>query len=177
MNINIDEIMRPYYDKKEELENTRKEISSKYEIENEELKAKNNMLKNDISLLSLKLERMRDNKEREIEQYINNVASNGQDFYVGYANSLRRDLEQAYLEHENKLTEEIEIKKKLISNNKKAIKSNLEKMANELNDKQKYYRVDIKEIIEVKRNLRKPLFAARIKKMQVLQTTGWILKK
>ena len=51
--MNLEEIMKPYFDKKEELE-------KKQEVNNEYIEERR--------IVSLRLERLRDNKDREIEE-------------------------------------------------------------------------------------------------------------
>ena len=63
MNMNLDELMRPYFEKKQEIENSRQEQKNS---------------------LKLQLERIRDNKEREIAEYIQNAVLDGNEFYSGY---------------------------------------------------------------------------------------------
>ena len=113
--MNIEEIMKPYFDKKEEFE-------KKYTEEKNSLK--------------LRLERLRENKASEIQEYINNALNSNQNFYVGYGAMLRKDLEQSYAEREAQLEREI-------------------------NDFDKFYRVDVREVSDIKQEVRKDLFSAK----------------
>lgn len=113
--MNLEEIMKPYYDKKEEIE--------KQYIERK-------------SFLALRLENLRNNKEREIEEYVQNAVAERPNFYAGYGAMIRKDLEQAYAKKEQELEQEIST-----------------------NDK--YYRLDVRELVSIKEDLRKELISAR----------------
>ena len=105
--MNLEEIMQPYLDKKQELENRK-------------------------TFLTLRLERLRNNKEKEINIYIENAILENPNFYNGYGTMIRKDLEQEYAVKEKEL--ELQLK-------------NIDK----------YYRVDVRELVETKWNLRKQL--------------------
>lgn len=113
--MNLEAIMKPYYDKKEEIE--KKYIERK-------------------NFLSLRLENLRNNKEREIEEYIQNAVAERPNFYAGYGAMIRKDLEQAYAKKEQELEQEIK-------------------------DNSKYYRLDVRELVSIKEELRKELISAR----------------
>lgn len=113
--MNLEAIMKPYYDKKDEIE--------KQYIERK-------------SFLNLRLENLRNNKEREIEEYVQNAVAERPDFYAGYGAMIRKDLEQAYAKKEQELEQEIK-------------------------DNSKYYRLDVRELVSVKEDLRKELISAR----------------
>ena len=113
--MNLEEIMKPYYDKKENIE--------KQYIERK-------------SFLTLRLQNLRNNKEREIEEYVQNAVAERPDFYAGYGAMVRKDLEQAYAKKEQELEQEIK-------------------------DNDKYYRLDVRELVSIKEDLRKELISAR----------------
>ena len=113
--MNIEQIMKPYFDKKEELEN-------KYV--------------RDKNFLNLRLEKLRENKEQEIEEYVKNTVESNPNFYVGYGAMIRKDLEQAYLDKEQEIQKQID-------------------------SFDKFYRVDVREMVEVKEEVRKNLIAER----------------
>jgi len=113
--MNLEEIMKPYYDKKENIE--KKYIERK-------------------SFLTLRLENLRNNKAREIEEYVQNAVAERPDFYAGYGAMIRKDLEQAYAKKEQELEQEIK-------------------------DNDKYYRLDVRELVSIKEDLRKELISAR----------------
>ena len=115
MSMNLEEIMKPYFDKQ-------KEIKNNYEVRKNSLR--------------LQLEKIRDNKESEIAEYIQNAVLDGRDFYAGYSAMIREDLERAYAQKESELEKEIA-------------------------SVDKYYRVDVKEAIEIKGEIRKELVAAK----------------
>lgn len=111
--MNLEEIMQPYLDKKQELEDRK-------------------------TFLTLRLERLRNNKEKEINKFVESAILEKPDFFNGYGAMIRKDLEQEYLTKEKTL--ELELK-------------NIEK----------YSRVDIRELVEIKTGLRKDLISAKNK--------------
>ena len=113
--MNLEAIMKPYYDKKDNIE--------KQYIERK-------------SFLTLRLENLRNNKEREIEEYVQNAVAERPDFYAGYGAMIRKDLEQAYAKKEQELEQEIK-------------------------DNSKYYRLDVRELVSIKEDLRKKLISAK----------------
>lgn len=113
--MNLEEIMKPYYDKKENIE--------KQYIERK-------------SFLTLRLENLRNNKAREIEEYVQNAVAERPNFYAGYGTMIRKDLEQAYAKKEQELEQEIK-------------------------NNDKYYRLDVRELVSIKEDLRKQLISAR----------------
>ena len=141
--MNIEEIMKPYFDKKEEIER-------KTEINNKHIEEKN--------LVSLRLERLRDNKDREIEEYVQNAVADRPDFYAGYGAMIRKDLEQAYSAREQELENQIkELDEKMDANYKEL---------------SRYHRIDVRELTDVKHGLRKELIAAK-KELEIkLQETN-----
>lgn len=152
MNMNLDELMRPYFEKKEEIENKTRFL--KEELEKTRQEQKNVK----INSLKLQLERIRDNKEREIAEYIQNAVLGGNDFYSGYSAMIREDLEREYALRERQIEEEIE---KL--ENSEEIKSSEREieLQKEIETLEKYYRVDIKELIEIKSEVRKSIMSAK----------------
>ena len=130
--MNIEEIMKPYFDKKEEIEN-------KSKINDQYLQEKR--------ILELRLDRLRKNKEQEIEEYVKNAVSDRPDFYAGYGAMVRKDLEQAYIAKEQGLVEEIELlEAKIAANHNEIVKFN---------------RVDVRELVDAKQEVRKTLMASR----------------
>lgn len=168
--MNIEEIMKPYFDKKEEIskrpeefKNEQNEIINKYNEENKRYKEENERYEGEISALNVRLENLRNNKDREIEEYVQNAVSDRPEFYAGYGAMIRKDLEQSYLKREKELEKELEIKSKelsqKISNNYLQISVN-----NKLIEEQQnypFYNVDVRELIDVKHNLRKSLISAK----------------
>ena len=109
----IENIMKPYFEKKEKLNNSNVELNS----------------------AKIRLENLLNNKEREIEEYLSSDLVKGQTFYSGYEAMIRKDLENAYKEKEELLRKEI-----------------LELERN------KYKNVDLREMVDLKGDLRKQLF-------------------
>lgn len=117
----LENIMKPYFEKQEELKKNK---------ENENA---------NLNVLKLRLEKLMDNKEREIQEYIDEAMNSRSNFYSGYGAMIRKDLELAYKEREDSLRAEIE---------------KLEHSSN-------FDRVDIKEIINIKDSLRPKLYQER----------------
>jgi len=111
--MNIEEIMKPYFDKKEEFE--------KRYIE-------------ERNFIKIRLERLRDKKEQEIAEYLQNEVLSKSNF-VGYE-AVRKDLEQAYLKKEK----ELEL---------------------ELQNYNKSYKDDAAKLNQIKYDLRKQLISAK----------------
>ena len=111
----LEDMMRRYFEKQEEIQN-------KYTVQK--------------NFLKMRLERLRDNKEREIAEYVDNSLSSNKNFYVGYGAMVRNDLEKEYARKE-------------------------EEIQNELNAVDKYYRVDVRELVSIKEDIRKELFAKK----------------
>lgn len=109
----IEEIMKPYFDKKEQFE--------KRYIE-------------ERNFIKIRLERLRDKKEQEIAEYLQNEVL-GKSNFVGYE-AVRKDLEQAYLKKE----QELEL---------------------ELQNYNKSYKEDALKLNQIKYDLRKPLISAK----------------
>lgn len=135
--MNIEEVMEVYFNKQAEFDKKYKKDNSIIEKCLEEKR-----------FIELRLERLRENKEQEIEQYISNVLSpNRPDF--GYM--IRRDLEQSYA------NKELELETRLNELDKE-IKAQESKIPSEID---KFYRLDVREIVEIKQDLRKNLMAAK----------------
>jgi len=144
--MSINEIMKPYFEQKEKIE--------KMYNANDELKIKLEKLSQQKIYLEQKLETIRDNKSSEILDYIQNDVLDNKDFYSGYSAMIRKDLEKEYLIKEAEISKNIEEINLNISEIEKQMDSNIEKG-------KKFYRVDIRELAEIKGELRKPLIAKR----------------
>lgn len=162
MDMNIEEIMKPYFEKKQQMENRIESL--KEELEKIRTKRQKNVR---INSLKLQLERIRNNKESEIAEYIQNAVLDGNDFYSGYSAMIRADLEREYALKERELEKEIE---ELSKNTFNEIEEDIEQipdeereieLENEIKALEKYYRVDIKELIEIKSEIRKSLISAK----------------
>lgn len=140
--MNFEEIMKPYFDKKEELDKKQKnssQLSEKYLNGLQEKK-----------LVEQSLQKLKDNKEKEIVDYIQNEVLNKKNYYPGYVEMVRRDLEKAYFDREQELTNKLE-----------KINNSIERLKDDLENIQKYYMVDIREFAEIKNSLRKPLLSQK----------------
>ncbi len=113
--MNLEQLMKPYFEKVEEIQN-------KYTVQK--------------NFIQMRLERLRQNKESEIASYVENSLADNRNFYAGYGAMVRKDLEQSYLAKEQELE-------------------------NELKNVDKYYRVDVRELVEIKESLRKELISTK----------------
>lgn len=176
----IENIMKPYFDKKKEieevpiaLENEKSEYKSKIaNLKNERISRRKNL---EIELENLRVRKkvaIEDYKEkmnREIEEYVNNAMNTNANFFTNYGAMLRKDLEQQYNEKlkiiEDKFKEQeqalIEEIKTLISVSEE--EKNTQQKLDLLNKKSSYRRVDLRELVEIKGNLRKQLIAEQKK--------------
>ena len=113
----IENIMQPYFEKQEAAQNTLVQINT----------------------LKLRLERLLDNKEKEIQEYIDNNVNRNTNFYSSYGTMIRKDLELAYKDREESLRKEIEA----------------------LETKNRFNRVDLRELVEIKEEARKQLISQK----------------
>jgi len=176
----LEQIMKPYFDKQNEIEALSTENENEANRIKEEIASLKAKRKEERIKLELRLERLRANKDREIEEYVSSQPS----FYAGYAATVRKDLEQAYKAQEDELIAEIKsfdaTTEKQISNLENSINSqpnrnyfvdmtdakdllnNLSadnQKLKEINSRPNYKRVYLREMIDVKNSLRKPLIA------------------
>lgn len=145
----LEQIMKPYFDKKEEIERLSNSNENEVEKFKNELAESKEKREKEIAKLELRLARLRENRDREIEEYVASQPS----FYAGYAATLRKDLEQAYKAQEDELTTEI---MNLVVNEKEM---NSEQIINSVNSRPNYNKVYLREMIEIKDSLRKSLIA------------------
>lgn len=172
----LENIMKPYFDKKKEIDNVPVALENeKNEQANKirEMKAKRIGKRKELEeeLENLKLRResaINDFKEkmsREIEEYIGNAQNSNSNFFASYGSMLRKDLEREYsfklkeLEDNFKDQEEALVaeiaKLKVVTEEEKTTKQALE----DLGKKSDYTRVDLRELVEVKGSLRKQLIS------------------
>lgn len=173
--MNIEQIMKPYFDKKEEFEKKNKindlQFDKKEELENEI----NNSYSNQIKLLNLRLDNLRNNKNQEISEYLAQKYLNKTNF-LGYE-AVKKDLEQEYLKIEQKIENQIQNLIKERENQIQKLKiereqTYLEKereIQKQKDNFDKFYRVDIREMVEVKEEVRKNLIAERKRLNNALQ--------
>ncbi|MBQ2947264.1 MAG: hypothetical protein IJE04_05440 [Bacilli bacterium] len=172
----LENIMKPYFDKKAEIEN----IPVKLENEKNETANKIRELKVEriskrkeleLELENLKVRReialndFKEKMERDIEAYIGNAQNSNSNFFASYGSMLRKDLEREYniklkeLEGNFKDQEQslaVEISKlKIVTDEEISNKQDLEDLGKGLD----YSRVDLREMVEIKGNLRKSLMA------------------
>lgn len=159
--MNIEEIMKPYFDKKEEFSRRQQEIEEKYNQENRVYKEENEAYEAEMRVIKLRLERLRGNKEQEIEEYVKNAVSDRPDFYAGYGAMVRKDLEQSYLTREKELENQIMELNAKINNNYLRIAENNKKMLDEKAEINKFHKVDLKQLADIKDGLRSKLLSAK----------------
>ena len=182
--MNIEEIMKPYFEKKEEfskkyieLQNSQSEIINRYEEENKKYKEENESYEREIAAINVRLENSRKNRNAEIEEYVKNAVSDRPEFYVGYGAMIRKDLEQEYINREKALERQRNEFSDKINNNYLKIAENnklIEKIQQTKNvgETNKFYNVDVREIVDIKHDLRKSLISAK-KEIEVkIQETG-----
>lgn len=99
MNINIEEIMKPYLDIKEEIKN---EVIAQEQNKQERLE----QIVIEKNILNLRLENLRTNKEEEIQNYMRDEFFSKSSL-VGYE-TVRKNLEKSYEDKENEITNQIE---------------------------------------------------------------------
>jgi len=168
--MNIEEIMKPYFDKKEEItrrpqefQNSQNEIINRYEEENKKYREENQRYESELTAINVRLNNLRNNKDKEIEEFVQNAVSDRPDFYVGYGAMIRKDLEQEYLKREKELQNELEMKSRQlsqkISDNYLQISVNNKLIGEQQN--YKFYNVDVRELVDVKHDLRKSLISAK----------------
>lgn len=170
----LDEIMKPYFDKLKEMEENQRERENRIletkttisdmkatrlaERKNLEIELENLRVRNKISIKEFE-----EKKEREIEEYISSTLNSNSSFFASYGSMLRKDLEKEYdrkLEEmkaefarkEADLIEKIS-KLKMVSDEEREEKSTLE----QINKPYNFRNVDLRELVEIKENLRKKL--------------------
>ena len=172
----LDEIMKPYFDKLKEMEENQRERENRIletkttisdmkatklaERKNLEIELENLRVRNKLSIKEFE-----EKKEREIEEYISSALNSNSSFFASYGSMLRKDLEKEY---DRKLEEmkaefarkEVELiekisKLKIVSDEEKEEKSILE----QINKPYNFRNVDLRELVEIKENLRKELLA------------------
>lgn len=171
--MNIEEIMKPYFDKKEEFSkrhevfgNSQNEIINRYEEENKKYREENESYEREIAAINVRLENYRKNRNAEIEEYVKNAVSDRPEFYAGYGAMIRKDLEQEYLNREktleqerNKFNDKINDNYLKIAENNKLIEKAVQTKNN--GETNKFYNVDVRELIDIKHDLRKSLISAK----------------
>lgn len=95
----IKEIMKPYFENQEEIENNKEDKKS--------VIIKRNQVK-------LKLDRLKEDSQKEIEQYISDYVNSNSNFYAGYGAVVKKDLEKAYKDRQDSLEKQLnELNKKI----------------------------------------------------------------
>ena len=172
----LENIMKPYFDKKKDienvpvaLENEKSEMTNKIrEMKAERIGRRKELeveLENLRSRREVALKDFKEKMERDIEEYIGNAQNSNSNFFASYGSMLRKDLEREYniklkeLEDNFRDQEEslvVEIAKlKVVTDEEISNKKALE----DLSKRSDYTRVDLREMVELKGDLRKSLIA------------------
>ena len=172
----LERIMKPYFDKKADIENVPVALENeKNETVNKirEMKAERigkrkeleTELENLRSRREVALKDFKEKMERDIEEYIGNAQKSNSNFFASYGSMLRKDLEREYniklkeLEDNFRDQEEtlaVEIAKlKVVTDEEISNKKTLE----DLGKRSDFTRVDLREMVEIKGDLRKSLIA------------------
>ncbi len=129
MNERLNEIMKPYFDKINGINGIEENVKQNREKMSDVL----NRRRLEKRQLELRLERLRKNKDKEINEYIESQPM----LYVGYGATLRKDLEEMYKSQEEELL--AEIKSFDIVTQKQ-----IDELENELNNQQNRHREEYK---------------------------------
>ena len=171
--MNIEEIMKPYFDKKEEFSKRKENFEAGYDLfintyndEIEKWKLENEESEKEMIALKTRLQTIRNNRNSEIEEYVKNAVADRPEFYAGYGVMIRKDLEQEYIKREKALELEIINLSDKINNNYLKIARNNKKIreseeAKKVGETNKFYNVDVRELVDIKHDLRKLLISAK----------------
>ena len=170
----LQNIMKPYFDKQTEIENKPVELQNDKVAQTDKIKEMKQERINKRKELEIELENLRirekfaiknfnEKKEREIEEYISQSMDSNSSFFATYGSMLRKDLEQEYdkklqelqkgfKDQEDYLVSQIK-ELKSVSDEEKEEKQTLEALDN----KTDFRRVDLRELVDIKENIRKQL--------------------
>lgn len=182
----LNDIMKPYFEKKAQMENAPIEIKNNVSETKEKLSELKRTRLERKKALQIELEELRvrktimlkdfqEKKEIEIEKYITEALNSDSNFYSNYGAMLRKDLERNYDRKLLELEENFRIQEeKLIAEIKElGSKSDEEKETAEelvnLDNKPNYINVDLREMFEIKDDLKRKLFAQRKKLLKRLE--------
>lgn len=174
----LENIMKPYFDKKKEIESVsdtlenNKKLMSK-EIHNLKTSRIERRKELEVELENLRvrykvtIEDFKQKQEREIDEYIEQLMGSNPHLSATYASFIRKDLEQQYNKKSEKIENDFKLREEQLISEIKLLKSVSEEEKNEKNDLSKlnnsldFSRVDLREMVELKDELRKKLFAER----------------
>lgn len=174
----LENIMKPYFDKKREIEGAPATLEKDKESTSKEIHDLKNARISRRKELEVELENLRvehkiaiqdfeEKQEKEISEYINQLIDSNPALSSTYISFIRSDLEQQYNKKLKNIEKEFDLKEEQIVSEIKLLKSVSEEEKNEkqnlqqLNNKLDYSRVDLRELVEIKNELRKKLFAER----------------
>lgn len=152
---NLNEIMKAYFEKEKEVEELLNSKEAKKQVLREDTDEVLNKYVVEKNKLNLRLERLRANKEIEIEQYIRDNFSSQPAFYTGYGATIRKDLERAYEEKEKEIIEEIYKADEKINETR----ANFNESLAAVDRKSDYKNVYLRELVEQKEIARKNLIS------------------
>ena len=168
----LENMMRPYFDKKEEIERIPKELEQArfdFQQENEDITKKNeerrSALETELSRLRKERERaindFNEKREKEINDYIEKTLNSNSNFYSGYGSMIKEDLNKQYEKKLKEIEDRYEKRAQELwiqhINSMQSDKISKEKIE-DLERKLKYNRVDLRELSEIKNDLRKKLY-------------------
>lgn len=193
----LNSIMKPYFDKKEEIDNKPALLEKeKNEFKEAVRKKVDERLTKKIKLLQelkkikarhkVAIEDFKEKMEREIEEYINSTMESNPSLTSVYSSFVRKDLQKNYVEN-SEIRKGYDQRLKELDDNFKAQEQALMKeiedltkiSEEELEKDEQYYvnldnqpdysRVDLRELVELKDETRKKLFAERKRLNQRLE--------
>ena len=156
----LNDIMKPYFDKKQQMEdnvinldsNNFEAVETVNNLKNERIEHGKKLEKELENLKSRTERRIKDfesKKAREIEEYISNSANS--DFFVGYGSMLIKDLEKEYDKQLQRIKEESKKREDQLLQEIEILKSNNDnKKIENPNSKLSYKIEDLKELRQVK---------------------------
>lgn len=192
----LDNIMKPYFDKKAEvdnkpaaLENEKTEMANKIrEMKAERINRRRELeveLENVRVRHKIAVEDYKEKMEKEIEEYINSTISSNPNLTAAYGAFIRKDLERSYNDNGQirmgydqrlkELDDNFKDQEEALLNEIATLKAVSEDERNEkqsledIDKRSDYTRVDLRELVELKDEARKKLFAERKRLNQKLE--------
>lgn len=149
----LEEIMKPYYEKQEEIKNVKISRDTEEKRVYDEAQSKKAEKELELNILRARVDKLADNKEKEINKYIEQIYitnPNASEFYVS---KIKNELQQEYLNKEKELMAQIENIKNEIDNEQPMLEDLVK-----VYEKPDYTRVYQKELLDINDELRKQLY-------------------
>lgn len=150
----LEQIMKPYFDKKYEIERELGSAKREQDNLNNKISKIRDNREQEKRQLELRLEKLIDNKNKEISEYIEQIYLSNPNVSPIYVSMVKKDLEQAYKNQEDSLNSKIA---ELGNETEEEINS-LEAI-NKLDNTPNYDRVYEKELQNISEDLRKQLLS------------------